>query len=339
MLIGFSLSGMNAGYERIDIPCIPQQFERFRISELQVKLDSSRLYLADAANSDVFRIKQFDQSGERCTWLGVYRSTRERGGYRDGGYLSAGLWVNASVLDGRRFLDVLRYLAEDLTNRFVSRGEFSGSVVDARRELRQKYEQLALTISEDLTAAPDFPLHRENLMRLYDVSNVSPEDEAFVPSYLQFHGALTETEDVLFTYSREIIERNINRKLKIWTLYDAVRFDASILKGCRITNSSVEDGSDQSFPQVDASSDRYAHETSPEDLDMASTAYLQELGLLKDQITSVSQRAVRVERQQQQKEAFERIKIYMVMAIVAIFVSVSFLGAFYYALKFGIIQI
>ena len=87
------------------------------------------------SDADCYLLQRRQQDGKTLTWVGLYRSAREIGYDRQGGFYGAGIWLIDITVDARTLLEVLANLANQVRDKALSGGKFIKRIADIRSEI------------------------------------------------------------------------------------------------------------------------------------------------------------------------------------------------------------
>ncbi len=87
------------------------------------------------SDADCYLLQRRKQDGKTLTWVGLYRSAREIGYDRQGGFYGAGVWLIDITVDARTLLEVLANLANQVRDKALSGGKFIKRIADIRSEI------------------------------------------------------------------------------------------------------------------------------------------------------------------------------------------------------------
>ena len=87
------------------------------------------------SDADCYLVQRRKQDGKTLTWVGLYRSAREIGYDRQGGFYGAGVWLIDITVDAHTLLEVLVNLANQVRDKALSGGKFIKRIADIRSEI------------------------------------------------------------------------------------------------------------------------------------------------------------------------------------------------------------
>lgn len=87
------------------------------------------------SDADCYLLQRRNQDEKILTWVGLYRSAREIGYDRQGGFYGAGVWLIDITVDARTLLEVLANLANQVRDKALTNGKFIKRIADIRSEI------------------------------------------------------------------------------------------------------------------------------------------------------------------------------------------------------------
>jgi hypothetical protein len=207
VLLGFSISGVTPGYERFDYWTTTEDKTNAVLQEKSLVLDNTRINIPPG-DGEIIRIRRFHNERDLIIFIGVYRHAFETGRSRSGGYMSAGVWLSGSFLDGAIILPVIRDILRSTEraccrdSEFISRLERSSGVFSD--VLRAEYEN----ISNKLVQLPPHiaAAKLSSSFLFYDFSRLSIGADTFFINFLQASRSHSALGDIYLTTSKSVVE-------------------------------------------------------------------------------------------------------------------------------------
>jgi hypothetical protein len=205
VISGFSISGVTPGYERVDHWAMPDK--RDVLQAKSIVLDNARIKLPPGSG-EIIRIRRFHIEANLFVYLGLYRHAFETGRSRPGGYMSAGVWLLGSFLDGLILLPRLRHALRLIErtccrdSEFVSRLERSQGIF--RYELAAEFDNFRKSLIQLPVHITTAKLSSNSLF--YDFSQLGCSAEAFLLDFLQLSIAHSAVGDMYLTTSKPVAE-------------------------------------------------------------------------------------------------------------------------------------
>lgn len=123
--------GTTTGLELIQFPVVTIPAE-IKLENSWIEITTNQLIVKSDEDSFVIFRKSFGQ--HTATWIGLYRSAREIGYDRPGGFYGAGVWYVNSVADVKILVDILRSLADQVKSVAMNSNRFTKRLYDSRNE-------------------------------------------------------------------------------------------------------------------------------------------------------------------------------------------------------------
>jgi len=206
VLSGFSINGVTPGYERFDYWATTEHKTNAILRGKSLVLDNMRINIPPG-DGEVIRIRRFHNEVDLSVYIGVYRHAFETGRRRSGGYMSAGVWLSKSFLDGLILLPAIRDILRSIERACCRDSEFISSLDrnggKFRDELRAQCDNISdksIPLPTHITAAKLL-----NISLFYDFSRIGAD--AFFINFLQASLSHSKIGDIYLTTSKSVVER------------------------------------------------------------------------------------------------------------------------------------